>query len=679
MKLAIGVDTGGTYTDAVLYDYRNQTILGKAKALTTKEDLCLGISRALDGLPADLFDKVCLVALSTTLATNACVEDKGGSAKLVFFGGDRVNLQKYGAQYGLPSVDEILVMDCKTSLGGTIENPPDWNAFEKAMDSHLQNLDGVGIIELYAMKNNAAIEREAKARIQKKSDVPVTCGYELFQELNSLQRGAGTLLNARLYPVVRTFMQAVRKAMQKRNIQAPVVVMRSDGSLMREDFALRHPIETLLCGPAASVVGGYSLTKEPNSIVVDMGGTTTDIAIIANGVPVRTTDGVHIGKWRTFVNGMLIRTFGLGGDSAVHYRGNNLVLEPYRQVPLCVAADTYPSLLPKLRKLYESGLHRHTKFRFEAYLPVKDIQASNRYTAQEKDFCRALQAGPLLLDEAAAAMGEDIYTFTVSRLVQEGVVQVCGLTPTDLMHVKGDFTRYSCEAAQLGAAMVADNLGVSVRELCDLVYAEVQHKMYVNIVKIMLAHQDAYYAKNGFGKDAEHAIEESYRVATGQAGSRLVTAPFRTDFALVGIGAPIRLFLPRVAQLLGTRSVVTENAEVANALGAVTGNVYAKVSVEIAPDEISSTKGFTVFGVRENRHFETLDEAVVFAEEQGKAQATAEVRSRGAVGNIELQTHVHRRTAEGRAPIGTETRQLLVCVAVTVEAVGNLDLPGVSD
>lgn len=101
MKIAIGVDTGGTYTDAVLYDFDEKKILAGAKALTTKEDLCIGIANALDALPQELFARVRMVSLSTTLATNACVENKGGNAKLIFFGGDKVILDRYGAQYGL--------------------------------------------------------------------------------------------------------------------------------------------------------------------------------------------------------------------------------------------------------------------------------------------------------------------------------------------------------------------------------------------------------------------------------------------------------------------------------------------------------------------------------------------------------------------------------------------------
>ena len=125
MRAAIGFDTGGTYTDAVLYDFETKRILGTGKALTTKEDLCIGISNALDKLPSQYFDRVCAVSLSTTLATNACVEDRGGNAKLIFFGGDKKIVEKYGQEYGLPEVNSILMQDCETGLNGEVKKMPD--------------------------------------------------------------------------------------------------------------------------------------------------------------------------------------------------------------------------------------------------------------------------------------------------------------------------------------------------------------------------------------------------------------------------------------------------------------------------------------------------------------------------------------------------------------------------
>ena len=567
---------------------------------------------------------------------------------------------------------EILVEPCRTDISGQIGEYPDWEKFERDVRENCQNQDGIGVIELYSFKNGAVIEREAKERIAKIADIPVTCGYELFREPNSLQRGAGTLLNAGLYPVIEDFLRAVRRAMRARGIDAPAVIMRSDGSLMSEEFARKHPVETLLCGPAASVAGGYALSREKNAVIVDMGGTTTDIAIVQGGLPVRANDGVTVGKWRTYVDGMLIRTFGLGGDSAVHYRGKKLVLEEYRVVPLCAAASRYPAMRERLSRFAASGAGVHTQFRFEFYMLAREPRSPERYTEREQKLIAALAGGPLILDDAAAAVGQDIYTFNPSRLIKEGIVQVCGLTPTDLMHVRGDFLRFDAEISRTAAEIVAQNLGITAEALCELVYREIEHKMYTNIVKILLQVQDSFFAKNGFDRASEHFIEESYRLARGERGGAMIRAPFATDFKLVGIGAPIRLFLGGVAELLGTEADVPEHGEVANALGAVTGNVYASSEAEIRTGFLDTgAQGYFVYGEGETRAFAEEEEAERYAEELAKTAARGKAADRGAAGEIAVTCQKKRHTAEIGYGDG-EGNALFVGTTFTAQAIGTV-------
>ena len=134
MKIGVGIDTGGTYTDAVVYDFVMKKILGSAKALTTKEDLSIGILNAIDKLPLDKLHQAEIIALSTTLATNACVEDKGGRARLIFFGGDPQVIGKLGGQYGLPPVDEIYLQESYTTFSGEVKRAPDWALFSKNLE-----------------------------------------------------------------------------------------------------------------------------------------------------------------------------------------------------------------------------------------------------------------------------------------------------------------------------------------------------------------------------------------------------------------------------------------------------------------------------------------------------------------------------------------------------------------
>ena len=642
MKLGIGIDTGGTYTDAVIYNFENNTILGTAKSLTTKDDLAVGILGAIDGLPAELTKKAELISLSTTLATNACVEGKGGRAKLIFFGGNKKAIERYGKECGLPPLDEIYVQESFTKFSGDIEREPDWELFEKHIENGYDGLDGVGIIEMNAMKNGAQVEKKAKEIFKAKNDIPVVCGHELFNELNSLRRGASALLNAGLFPVIKEFLAAVKRAIAMRGISATIVIVRSDGSMMSEEFAAFRPIETLLCGPAASAIGGTKLTNSPNSIIVDMGGTTTDIAFVTNGVPVTVTEGLSIGKWKTFVDGLYVKTFGLGGDSAIHYREDRLFLENYRITPLCVLAKKYPSVVENLKNL---EIRHHTHFLYEHYMLIKDISDSPRYTDEEKTFCACLKDTPLPCEKAAAAIGKEVYTLNVERLIHDGIVQLCGLTSTDIMHIRGDFSGHCTEAAMLGSEFAAYNMRISVEEFCELVYEEVKRKLYVNIVKAILENKFPDYIKNGINSDVERYIDASYEEAKRGVCDPLLSMAFKTDYSLVGIGAPIHIFLSDVAKLLGTTSVIPEHYEVANAFGAITGSISASHTIEIRPHDLD---GFIVFGNEENRVFVDMDEAVDYAAIQAEEGAKLEAVRRGATGKLTVSCSVNRHDADAR-------------------------------
>ena len=670
MKIGIGIDTGGTYTDAVIYDFGEKKILSTAKALTTKEDLSIGISNALDGLTQDMLQQADIISLSTTLATNACVENKGGRGKLLFIGVDKKVVDRVGKEYGLPSTQEIYFLEGKGNLKGEIIKEPDWESLLAQDNEWLKDAEAIGIVELDAMENNAVLEKKAKKLLTEKKGLLTICGHELFSDLNSIQRGSSTLLNARLIPVIEEFLKAVKRALKNRGIDAPVVIVRSDGSVMSEEFTNVRPVETLLCGPAASVLGGVELTDEKDSIVIDMGGTTTDIAMVKNGVPQKAKDGINVGKWRTFVKGVYIDTFGLGGDSAVRYDGNkNLVMASTRVIPLSIAADKWPCITEKLQALLDTK-SKHTRFIHEFFCLVKDISGSKYYTQREIDFCEALKNGPLIYGDAAAALGTDIYNFNIKRLETEGVVMCCGLTPTDIMHIKGDFNRYNTEAAKLGAKFVAGCIGVSADTLCDKVYDRVKKTLYVNIVRMLIEDKYPYFKKEGVGKNLQTIIDESWEMLKNKKKVDFLNLSFNTSATLIGIGAPIHIFLPDVAASLGTTCIVPKDAGVANALGAVVGNITATCEIEVKPEYFTAgIEGYNVLGKTQNHYVEDKDEAVKLAIEQAKIVAREEAINRGAAGDISITTEVIHD-----APKALEETEILLGIKAVATALGRIAL-----
>jgi N-methylhydantoinase A/oxoprolinase/acetone carboxylase beta subunit len=670
MKIGIGIDTGGTYTDAVMYDFDAKKILCSVKAQTTKEDLSVGIGNAIDGLPPDLVKKAELISLSTTLATNACVENKGGRAKLLFIGVDRKIADWVGADYGLPSVEEIFFLRGKTDFRGQIVEEPDWGSLLTKGREWIEGASAVGIVDIDAMDNSAALERRARELIAREYGVPAVCGHELFSDLNSIKRGASILLNARLISLINDFIHATKSALEKRAITAPVVIVRSDGSLMSEQFALQRPVETLLCGPAASVIGGLALTNEADSLIVDMGGTTTDIAIIKDGVPIKAVDGISIGKWSTFVRGLFVDTFGLGGDSAIRFdRNGGMVIEQNRLLPISVAAKRWPSVKEKLATLVRTT-KRHQLPLHELFCLIKDIGDNPNYSQREIAFCKALRDGPLILSEAAEAAGTDAYNLEMHRLEEEGVVLRCGLTPTDIMHIKGDFARFDAEAARLGAQFVSSCMGVTPDILSDMVYDAMKKKLYVNVVRVLMEDRYPSFRKTGLGSELETLVLASWETAQGRGEHGLLGFDFHTSAVLVGIGAPTHIFLPDVAKALGTRCVIPENAGVANALGAILGNVNATCEIVIKPDySIDGIRGYVVYGRSGNSYVHDKDEAVEIGLKEAEAEARNEAIRRGASGDITLSSRVVTTAAEA-----SDKSEVLIGLKAVAMAVGGLGL-----
>ncbi|MBE6013884.1 MAG: hydantoinase/oxoprolinase family protein [Lachnospiraceae bacterium] len=667
MSIGLGIDTGGTYTDAVIYDMDAGEVLESGKSLTTKYDLTVGIKNVLDKLSPNLLSKVSMVGLSTTMATNACVENKAGRAKLIMWGISPDTVERFGSKYGLPKAEDIYFQESYPIFTGGYEKEVDWKTFEDKIEEEFSHCDAVATVELFAMNNNAKVEKKAKQLIREKLGIPVICGNELFSDIDTLQRGSSVLLNAGLIPTIDEFTKAIKTVLKEKNISVPVGIVRSDGSLMSERFAMEYPVETILCGPAASVIGGAGLTDEKNSIVIDMGGTTTDMAIIKDGVPVTVEDGIKIGKWKTFVKGLYVDTFGLGGDSAIRHNNGRLVIDTARVIPICILASRYPYVLDELKKL-EKEEFPHTRYIHEFLVYVKDIENNDNYNEDEKKLCRRLKEGPMSLTQAAEYMDSDVYHFKADRLEREGVIIRSGLTPTDIMHLKGDFSEYDTKSIE----MVVDYYKVCLdskpdREtLCNMIYKEVMKKLYINIVRCVLEYSSPYYRKNGLDLGTLNLISDDFERKFNAKDDEIMECNFKVNFSLIGIGAPIHIFLPEVGRLLGTKTVIPKYSSVANAIGAINGNIIAKERVEIKP---TIGGGFDVYGKEEKKHFDFVEPAKEYAVEDLKKYTKAQAKERGADGDITFSVDIKDEKSLAKHDMRVYTGSI-----VTVAAIGKIKL-----
>lgn len=658
MKLSIGIDTGGTYTDAVLYDFENEVVLGHGKALTTHDNLKTGILNALDALDPALCCQAEIAGLSTTLATNACVEGKFRHTRLLLMGIDRTGISRFGADYGFTDPDAICYLPCRTTITGKILEEPDWDSLRANAQDWFGDAEGCAVCELNGVRNGGVLEAQAARILSDEVGIPAVQASSLFGGLSSLERSASALLNAGLLPIMEEFLEAVKAAFSSRGIRAKLFVVRSDGSLMDLHYARNHAVETILSGPAASALGGSILTRQQQAVIVDMGGTTTDVALVQNGAPLLSKDGTRVGGWKTQVHSVFATTVALGGDSAIHWDQNGVMsIGPNRILPLCVLAKQHPEILPVLREQVRA-VPAHTLPLHEFLVLNRPNWASLPMRETDKQLCRALENGPLSFQQAADAIGVDRYYFSSKTLEDSGVILRAGLTPTDIMHILGDYTTYEREASVLGGKFAASSLGVSEEALCARVYERVSKEVFFAIARTLLEQASPHFHKHGSDKTVQALLDLQWQLRNVQSPP-LLNSLLQTSATLVGVGGPIHLFLPEAAKALKANYEIPPYAAVANAVGAVAGQMTASATAEIRTCEFSSAS-------REAGNFEVLCEshaprffpdepaAAQWAKEALRTLVDARIRARGGTGTFSYQFE----TTEMMAPVGVGTFKL---------------------
>lgn len=659
----LGIDTGGTYTDAVLLD-EAEGVLASAKALTTKHDLAVGIGEAvravLPGGEGETGAEIGLVSVSTTLATNAVVEGQGRRACLMLVGFDESALDRAGLRQALGD-DPVVFIDGGHSPHGEAQRPLDLEAARAAIAVHAESVSAFAVAGHFAVRNPAH-EIALRNLLHELTDRPVTCGHELSSNLDAPRRALTTLLNARLIPLLQQLILAVGELLGELGIEAPLMVVKGDGSLISAETALNRPIETVLSGPAASAIGAHHLSGERDIMVADMGGTTTDIALLRDGLPLLRRDGADVGGWRTMVEAVAVHTVGLGGDSEVHFdREQGLRLGPRRVVPLSLLALQHPEVLPELRAMGETPPKGDHGGRFALRLRALDEGAPPLRKA-DAALWQALEQGPQPLGRLITNYLE---ARALDRLVAAGLAIVAGFTPSDAAHVLGLHKAWSGEAAALGAEIwlrELTNLGISathdpivdskstdgVRGFCESVIEQVVRQTGETLVAAALAEDrgggsDAFSRPQGLGR---YLVDRALSGGSGETARGtvpLLDVALSLAVPLAAIGAPAATYYPAVAERLGTRLCLPSHGEVCNAVGAVASGVMQRVSLLItAPREGQ----FRLHLTEGTSDFTDLEHAAEAAEAEAGRLAETRAREAGA-GDIVVRVERRDRIAPG--------------------------------
>jgi N-methylhydantoinase A/oxoprolinase/acetone carboxylase beta subunit len=646
--LGLGIDAGGTYTDAVLFDWSTTRVLAKAKAPTTHWDYAIGIDAALDRLPADRLAQVRQVAVSTTLATNAIVEGRGQKVGLLLMppegdhDTDRLRHQP------------VRVVRGRLAIDGTELQPVDLDEITRVARVLATGAEAVRAFAVtgYASHVNPAHELAAQAAIRQATGLPVTCGHEVSAIRNYRVRAETAALNARIIPCLQAFLGRLRASLDRHSVAAPAMIVRSDGSLMNVATAIERPVETLLSGPAASVAGARFLCARSDALVVDIGGTTSDTAVLHDGHVRTDPDGATVGHWRTHVRALAVRTLGLGGDSEVSRDRHRWHVGPRRVTPICrlgetADATTVDACLGWLEQ------HRPSEPGLWAIHACLPGASADGLDARQRQILDLLRAGPQPVGNLMLATDCPRPSFLgLDALVDRQIMRTYGFTPTDALHLLSRMDLWDTSLARRYAALLTGD-ATGPESLAQQVIERVERQLARELLLTRLADLTGSRATEG-----EHGFVAKALLDRGLGETRdALGVRFTLGVPVIGIGAPAAFFLPAAAAQLQTEAILPPDGDVANAIGAITSGVHVERQATISPDELGR---FHVSGLTGAPVFVELSEAQAFAEAALRARVLELARQAGAAEpEIAVWSQDHTAVA---------TDDLLIFVGRTVSA-----------
>ena len=658
-SLGLGIDTGGTFTDSVIVDLDTGRVLCSSKAPTTREDLSVGVRGSLEGLDGDLLRSVSLTSLSSTLATNSVVEGKGCRAGMICIG------KSYDVY---PHPECYAEVNGSFSMNGEETERLDVKAVKAALKDMVGRIDALAVAG-YLSVRNPDHELRVAAMAKEILGVPVVCTHVLTSRLGFAQRATTALMNARLIPVIADLLASVRKVMTDLGITSPLMIVKGDGALMKDDEAALRPVETILSGPASSMIGAMALTGLKDAVVIDVGGTTSDIGILKDGRPRIEPEGALIGGHRTRVMAADVSTFGIGGDSRMVVNGREVILSPVRVIPLCFAATKWPVVKEKIHSLQNVTDDRAADTRsLEKVVQDTEFFTLAHHTFEipldevNKAFMELVSNAPVRICDAAEILDVHPNAISAGMLESLGYVTRIGFTPTDLLHAEGTFTEFDTEVSEIAAGYLArrchKSTGDFIRDARQMVTSKIARCV---MEKVLL---------DGTGRDEMNDTE-------AEIVSRCLSSPsddygigFTLKSPLVGIGAPVGAWLPQVADTLGTKLVITEESEIGNAVGAVTGSVSetAEVTVRAVGDELVDEPECNVFTGETVKTFARPREALEYARTECARKAVEAARRAGA-SNPVVEVSVDERSMEVSA-----AQKIFRGALVTARATGKPDL-----
>ena len=336
--MLLGLDVGGTFTDAVIID--DHRVVASAKRRTTKDNLMQGIGEALDAVLAGCnTSNIEQVTLSTTVVTNTIVEEKEQVVDLYVVTGPGRNVDD------IFPVNPIYLQGYTDHRGIVVERTPTNVVRDIAeMVQSRSGTDLAAVSAKFGVRNpqeELSITEELKGKYN-----TISNGSLLSGSLNFPRRTISAYFNTAVTPVFTVFKKNVESALSMRNINAPLHILKADGGSLPMEHMVSRPVETAFTGPAATVLGLSALGAigEEHTVALDIGGTTTDISLWKQGRPLMTKNGVSIREYPSAVRSFAVTSVGIGGESVVRIVDSDVTVGPERVGPSLALGGAEPTL-----------------------------------------------------------------------------------------------------------------------------------------------------------------------------------------------------------------------------------------------------------------------------------------------------------------------------------------------
>ncbi len=471
--MIIGLDVGGTHADVVLLG--NEGVINEVKVPTDPSNLFQTVLSALEAITADIDPaKILRVVLSTTLTTNAIIQRKLPAVGMIVSGGPGIDPVFYRTNEHFACLAGSI--DHRGREVETIAVAEVAQARDRFLAAGIRH---VGVVTKFSVRNAAqelAIARELDGHFEK-----VFLGHRISGNLSFPRRIATTYLNAAVYPIHREFFEAVKNSLARKGLKVPIRILKADGGNMNFEASIDYPAQTIFSGPAASVMGSIAFGPEKGDVLVmDIGGTTTDMAVLVDQVPLLDLQGVELGGFKTLIRSLKTHSIGIGGDSTVRLEEGRIQVGPGRDGPAMAHGGPSPTPTDALVLLGKARTGSQ-ELAAQGFKPLADQLGVSLEAAAFQVFDRTCR---LILEEAEAMIERinSMPVYTVHEM-QEGyqvrpatILVLGGPAPLFAEHLE---TLSNYKVGVVPRWSVANAIGAALaRTTCEVIlYADTEQQV----------------------------------------------------------------------------------------------------------------------------------------------------------------------------------------------------------